>query len=64
MFKQLPHIYIDSSKQEPVLSVNVSSINATTDTVTSEESEKETKLQLSLGTVELIDGQNTFPVLY
>ena len=54
----MPDIYLDISKYEQVLPVNVSNTDATNDTVVRKKSNENAELQLSLCTEELIDGQN------
>ena len=54
MFEQLPDIYVDSSKHEPALSVDVSNTNVT---IMKKENSKDKEIKMSLSTKELIDGQ-------
>ena len=58
MFEQLPDVYVgSSSKHKPTLSVKVSSIDDTNDTITKKVSSENTKIQLSLSTERLMDGK-------
>ena len=43
MFEQLPDIYVNSSKIEPAMSVNVSSTDVTNDTITRNEVNKDVR---------------------
>ena len=56
VFEQLPDIYVDSSKHEPVLPVNVNVSNIFA-TIIKEESSKNIEIKLSLSPQELSDEQ-------
>ena len=58
MFVQLPDIYAESGKHKLVLSMDISNVDATDDTVMTKESNKATEILLPLRNAELLDGQN------
>ena len=58
MFEQLPDVYVDSSKYESALCVDVSNIDDTNDTIMKMECNEDTESQLWLSTEQLTDGQN------
>ena len=51
-------LYVDSSKHEPTMSVNVSGIDATNDIVIKEKNNEDAGSQQSLSTKELLEEQN------
>ena len=58
MPKQLPDVYVDSSKHEPALPVDESSLYATNENVKRKESKRDTEIHLSFSNEKLIDWEN------